>query len=85
MVAGLTARLDALEAENRVLRAANAELKRRLGLDSRKLVEAAVTDSPLAKPAPKSLRRKSGPSRAATWASGVNAGGTELRWSAPLA
>lgn len=69
-----------------MLRAANAELKRRLGLDSRKLVEAAVTDSPLAKPAPKSLRRKSGPKPGrATWASGVDAGGTELRWSAPLA
>ena len=34
-VAGLTARLDALEAENTALRAENAELKRRLGLDSR--------------------------------------------------
>ena len=59
-VAGLTARLDALEAENTALRAENAELKRRLGLDSRNSSKPPSTDSPFAKPAPKSLRRKSG-------------------------
>ena len=58
-VAGLTARLDALEAENTALRAENGELKRRLGLDSRNSSKPLSTDSPFAKPAPKSLRRKS--------------------------
>ena len=52
-VAGLTARLVALEAEN-------AELKRRLGLDSRNSSKPPSTDSPFVKPAPRSLRRKSG-------------------------
>ena len=56
----MTARLDALEAENTALRAENAELKRRLGLDSRNSSKPPSTDSPFAKPAPKSLRRKSG-------------------------
>ena len=52
-VAGLTARLDALETEN-------AELKRQLGLDSRNSSKPPSSDSPFAKPAPKSLRGKSG-------------------------
>jgi transposase len=52
-IAGLTARLDALETEN-------AELKRQLGLDSRNSSKPPSSDSPFAKPAPKSLRGKSG-------------------------
>ena len=52
-VAGLTARLDALETEN-------TELKRQLGLDSRNSSKPPSSDSPFAKPAPKSLRGKSG-------------------------
>ena len=42
------------------LRAENAELKRRPGLDSRNSSKPPSTDSPFAKPAPKSLRGKSG-------------------------
>ena len=53
LVAALKARLDALETEN-------AELKRRLDLDSRNSSKPPSSDSPFTKPAPKSLRRKSG-------------------------
>ncbi len=42
------------------LRAENAELKRQLGQDSRNSSKPPSSDSPFAKPAPKSLRRKSG-------------------------
>ncbi|MPY81012.1 MAG: IS66 family transposase, partial [Actinophytocola sp.] len=42
------------------LRAENAELKRRLGLNSQNSSKPPASDSPFAKPAPKSLRRKSG-------------------------
>jgi transposase len=42
------------------LRAENAELKRRLGMDSTNSSKPPSSDSPLTKPAPKSLRRKSG-------------------------
>lgn len=63
----LLTRLAALEAalaEREVLigqlRAENAELRRRLGLDSRNSSKPPSTDSPFAKPAPKSLRRRSG-------------------------
>ena len=53
LVAALKARLDALETEN-------AELKRRLDLDSRNSSKPPSSDSPFTKPAPTSLRRKSG-------------------------
>ncbi|MGH3266440.1 MAG: DUF6444 domain-containing protein, partial [Trebonia sp.] len=63
----LLARLAALEAavaERDVLiaalRAENAELRRQLGQDSRNSSKPPSTDSPFAKPAPKSLRRRSG-------------------------
>jgi transposase len=49
----LTARLDALGAEN-------AELKRRLGQNSQNSSKPPSSDSPFVKPAPKSLRRRSG-------------------------
>jgi transposase len=53
LVVSLTARLTALEAEN-------AELKRRLGMDSTNSSKPPSSDSPFTKPAPKSLRGKSG-------------------------
>ena len=53
MVEALTARVDALEAEN-------AELRRQLGSNSRNSSKPPSSDSPFVKPAPKSLRRKSG-------------------------
>jgi transposase len=53
MVETLAARLDALEAEN-------AELKRQLGQNSRNSSKPPSSDSPFVKPAPKSLRRRSG-------------------------
>ena len=63
----LLARLAALEtalAERDVLiaalRAENAELRRRLGQDSRNSSKPPSTDSPFDKPAPRSLRRRSG-------------------------
>jgi transposase len=42
------------------LRAENAELKRRLGMDSTNSSKPPSSDSPFTKPSPKSLRRKSG-------------------------
>jgi transposase len=53
LVERLTARLDALESEN-------AELRRRLGQNSRNSSKPPSSDSPFMKPAPRSLRRKSG-------------------------
>jgi transposase len=53
LIGELRTRLDALEAEN-------AELKRLLGQDSRNSSKPPSTDSPFTKPAPKSLRRRSG-------------------------
>jgi transposase len=53
VIAELRARVAALEAEN-------AELKRRLGMDSTNSSKPPSSDSPFAKPAPKSLRRTSG-------------------------
>jgi hypothetical protein len=49
----LRARVGALEAEN-------AELKRRLGMDSTNSSKPPSSDSPFIKPTPKSLRRASG-------------------------
>ena len=51
VIAELRARVAALEAEN-------AELKRRLGMDSTNSSKPPSSDSPFTKPAPKSLRRK---------------------------
>ncbi len=53
VIAELRARVAALEAEN-------AELKRRLGMNSTTSSKPPSSDSPFAKPTPKSLRRKSG-------------------------
>ncbi|MEO6762638.1 MAG: IS66 family transposase [Umezawaea sp.] len=52
--------IEELRAEVAVLRAENAELKRRLGMDSTNSSLPPSSDSPFTKPAPKSLRRKSG-------------------------
>lgn len=53
LIAELRERVAVLEAEN-------AELKRRLGMDSTNSSKPPSSDSPFIKPAPKSLRRKSG-------------------------
>src|SRR5689334_22641690 len=53
VIAELRARVAGLEAEN-------AELKRRLGMDSTNSSKPPSSDSPFTKPAPKSLRRRSG-------------------------
>jgi transposase len=53
VIAELRQRVAALEAEN-------AELKRRLGMNSTNSSQPPSSDSPFTKPAPKSLRRKSG-------------------------
>ena len=53
VIAELRARVAALEAEN-------AELKRRLGMTSANSSKPPSSDSPFTKPAPKSLRRRSG-------------------------
>jgi transposase len=52
--------IEQLRAEVAALRAENAELKRRWGMDSTNSSKPPSSDSPFAKPAPKSLRRKSG-------------------------
>lgn len=52
--------IEQLRAEVAQLRAENAELKRRLGMDSTNSSKPPSSDSPFTKPAPKSLRRKSG-------------------------
>jgi transposase len=63
-LAAENAQLQAMVSELRVmveeLRAENAELRRRLGQNSRNSSKPPSSDSPFAKPAPKSLRRKSG-------------------------
>jgi transposase len=53
VIAELRTRVAALEAEN-------AELKRRLGMNSTNSSKPPSSDSPFVKPAPKSLRRRSG-------------------------
>ena len=53
VIAELRARVAVLEAEN-------AELKRRLGMNSTNSSKPPSSDSPFTKPTPKSLRRKSG-------------------------
>src|SRR3954462_239592 len=53
VIAELRARIAALEAEN-------AELKRRLGMNSTNSSKPPSSDSPFTKPAPKSLRRRGG-------------------------
>jgi transposase len=53
VIAELRTRVAVLEAEN-------AELKRRLGMDSTNSSKPPSSDSPFSKPAPKSLRRRSG-------------------------
>jgi transposase len=58
--AALRAVLDELRSDIAVLRAENAELRRQLGLDSRNSSKPPSSDPPFGKPAPKSLRRKSG-------------------------
>jgi transposase len=52
--------IEELRAEVAALRAENAELKRRWGMDSTNSSKPPSSDSPFAKPTPKSLRRKSG-------------------------
>ena len=52
--------IERLQAEIADVRVENAELKRRLGQNSRNSSRPPSSDSPFAKPAPKSLRRKSG-------------------------
>jgi transposase len=49
-----------LRAGNEKLRAENTELKRRLGMNSSNSSRPPSSESPFVKPAPKSLRRKSG-------------------------
>ena len=56
VIAELRARVAALEAEN-------AELKRRLGMNSTNSSKPPSSDSPFNKPVPKSVRRRSGPPR----------------------
>ena len=52
--------IERLQAEIAEVRAENAELKRQLGQNSRNSSRPPSSDSPFAKAAPKSLRRKSG-------------------------
>jgi transposase len=58
--AALRETIEDLQAMVRGLRAEVAELRRRLGQDSSNSSKPPSTDSPFAKPAPKSLRRRSG-------------------------
>ncbi|MGH8963814.1 MAG: IS66 family transposase [Actinomycetes bacterium] len=56
----LSVEVAQLRADNEKLRAENTELKRRLGMNSSNSSRPPSSDSPFDKPAPKSLRRKSG-------------------------
>jgi len=60
LVERLTARLDAVQAENAKLQAQGAESKQRLGHNSQNSSTPPSADWPFTKPAPRSLRRKSG-------------------------
>ena len=60
LVAHQAAVIEQLQAEVAALRAENAELKRQLGQNSRNSSKPPSSDSPFTKPAPKSLRRRSG-------------------------
>ena len=51
--------IEQLQTEVAALRAENAELKRRLGMNSTNSAKPPSSDSPFVKPAPKSLRGKS--------------------------
>jgi len=58
LVERLTARLDAVQAENAKLQAQGAESKQRLGHNSQNSSTPPSADLPFTKPAPRSLRRK---------------------------
>ena len=60
LVAHQAAVIEQLRAEVAALRAENAELKRRLGMNSTNSSKPPSSDSPFVKPTPKSLRRRSG-------------------------
>jgi hypothetical protein len=60
LVADQAAVITQLRADNAALRAEVAELKRQLGQNSSNPSKPPSSDSPFAKPAPKSLRRASG-------------------------
>ena len=60
MVVRQAERIEQLEATVQTLRAEVAELRQRLGQNSQNSSKPPSSDSPFAKPAPKSLRRKSG-------------------------
>lgn len=60
LVVRLARVIEELRVEVAALRVENAELKRRLGMDSTNSSKPPSSDSPFAKPAPKSLRGKSG-------------------------
>jgi transposase len=60
LVASQASVIAALQAEVATLQAEVAELKRRLGLNSQNSSQPPSSDSPFTKPAPKSLRRRSG-------------------------
>jgi transposase len=60
LIEQLGAEVAQLRADNQSLRAENAELRRRLGMNSSNSSKPPSSDSPFVKPAPKSLRRRSG-------------------------
>jgi transposase len=60
LIEELRGELAQLRADNEKLRAENAELRGRLGMNSTNSSKPPSSDSPFARPAPKSLRRRSG-------------------------
>ena len=60
LIEELRGELARLRADNETLQAENAELKRRLGMNSTNSSQPPSSDSPFTKPAPRSLRRRSG-------------------------